>query len=228
MEERIVTYDDVARFYADKDDTDEIATNKYLNVAKAVWDARDKGDMSFGAYACLINRSFKENKRRKIGFDVITEENQGKDRGFIEMNKLLGLDKTFYIHEKADDYVFAWLIASKIGKPDGTMWATMNNYNNQYQKRESNFKDFYSWFTYRCNPIEKKYKPGQKWHLFEYIIYQEMNFHYNFSQVVIPHDSGDVFDFDGIKYPPLVSWMTNQAGVKTKELIKKEIGKYNA
>ncbi len=217
-----ITYADVARFYADKDDTDEIATKPYLDVAKAVWDARDKGDYSVSEYAIIINKRFEDNKRSQIDFDVITDEyKREEDSRFKKMAPLS--DKVFYIHEKADDYVFAWLIASKSKKPDGGMWNTPDFFITPKNK----YNDFYPWFVYRCNPIMKKYKPGQKWHLYEFIIYREMNYYYHFSKVM-ERDSTDKFDFGDVRYSPLVDWMTNQAGVNTKDLIEKEIKQYNA
>ena len=173
-----ITYADVARFYADKDDTDEIATGKYEKVASWVW-KMDHDDVQQGVF----------------------------------------LDHPNAKYEMLDNKAFALFVASSKGKKDGTEWQTVSFYNKHKRKNDP---VFHNWFTNRCKPKDRKYRPGQKWHLFEYILFQEIVSEYQLSSEV-KNDLGDLnnepfkyYNNNNTSYIDLMVWMAKNAGFNEK------------
>ena len=221
-----ITYKDIASFYADKADTDEITERgeEYGNVARCIWFANLNKGMIFSKYKDKVNE---EIGSKKIPLRI-TKKNPKDEKNW----RSFGWDnKIYYVHRSADDYVFAWLVVNKIQKKkDGKEeeWDIVSIYN-QFR---GECQEFYEWFVNRCNPIEGIfYKPGQKWHLYEFLLYSEMNKIHEFSftdkidvQESIYGFKKDKYEkkcgnrlFTNTKFPPLWRWMFDQTIVELKD-----------
>ncbi len=215
-EENIVTYADVVRFYADKDDTDEVAKGDYIDVAKSVWFAKE--GKPFSEFIKDVNKKITSiTESIRVLKECPSNDEEREDWRCFQW------DNTFYdVHAKADDYVFGWLLVNGKQKKNNDSWGTIELYN----KYKGNYNhDFYKWFIEKCDP-QKKYRMGQKWHLFEYILYQEMNAEYNFSKFgkVDDLESEEFMYYKRAECPELILWMAEEAVCKK---IEKARGKAN-
>ena len=233
-EENKVTYADIVKFYADKDDTDEVAEVKddnYGKVAYCVWFARAYKGICFPEYRIKVN----EDIDSKSGERII-REGPSDDRSREYWRSFEWENIRYDVHHSADDYVFAWLFVNRIQKKNNRQWDTVTLYNDyKGDKRQ----EFYEWFINRCNPIKGcLYKPGQKWHLFEFLLYSELNKEYGFSTADKIDVNESIYKFEedeyGKKcgnrlftrtgYPPLWRWMfeptVNNLAERKKKIIE--------
>ena len=190
----MITYDEVINLFDTVRDRkieegyeDIVRCQQFINVARSVAFARDLKSKSFESYANDVNDLFKKKKyenmkknkyisyrRKKYEFDVIGDSKMDSGRTetgepYCRTNPIEG--KNYMVHIDADDYVFAWLVfnaknpQSKLMKKDG----------------------FREWFINGCdeketeNKRESIYVPSPQWHLYEYILFQEINAEYRFS-----------------------------------------------
>ena len=116
----------------------------------------------------------------------------------------------YLIDYNMDDDIFAWLLLcdfySKTSK-----WDTIKMFS-------ENKVDFYVWFINKCNPNENnQFELTQKWHLFEYLLYTEMNEKYHFSK-----SEGNLYK---TSHGGLWNWMADSLlkEKKLKEIERKEI-----
>lgn len=125
-------------------------------------------------------------------------------------------------YEMSDNKAFALFVASRKGKKDGSEWQTISIYN---KHKKDHDPLFHIWFTNQCkpNPNEKVYRPGQKWHLYEYILFQEIVTEYDIPSkatklktVDLKKDSFNYYKKNNSGYIELMVWMAENAGFKEK------------
>ena len=221
------TYSDVVKFYAKKDESEEYRKKDnqkqpFINVARAVNEVRGipediNGFEDFASWIKLDGKKvIIDNKRDDLNPAIISTdsiEDIPYYNLYVRTKEIEG--KEYLVNSKADDYVFAWFII-KSKKND---WKTVSIYEENNGEQE----DFYEWFFERCKKINGSYIPGQKWHLFQYILYQEINSKYGFSAYGGWINDLEKEEFTYYKYarcPELVLWMAEEANCKRIEEAK--------
>lgn len=240
MSKDVVTCADVVKFYSPKDEAEEYRkednqNQPFICVAKAVNEVIESAEdiKDFEEFASRI----KLNDKGVITYvksgnldSAIMRTDNIEDIQYYNYNvyvraKIEGRD--YFVNAKADDYVFAWLLVHS-KKND---WQTVS----LYEEKKGEQEDFYEWFFERCEKKNGSYIPGQKWHLFQYILYQEMNSKYGFSTNVKRVNDIDKEKFTYYQYarcPELILWMAEEAGckkieeakIKAKEMKEKKEG----
>ena len=96
-----------------------------------------------------------------------------KDVDFVSYIYSMSMENLDVMHDY-DDYLFAWLLSKDEVRQS---LDTISIYN------AATGGDFLEWFLSRCEPDEDgTFNPGQKWHLFEFILYGELNNKYNINK----------------------------------------------
>ncbi len=224
MSKDIVTCADVVKFYALKGEAKEYRkednqNQPFICVAKAVDEvigiAEDiKGFEEFASWVKLDNKEVILDKNRNDLDPAIISKESIDDiqyyNSYVRTKEIEG--KEYFVNSKVDDYVFAWFVI-KSKKND---WKTISLY------EENKGKQFYECFFERCKKDNDSYVPGQKWHLFQYILYQEMNAKYSFSTAgrVYDIDKGSFTYYQYARCPELILWMAEEAGCKRIEEAK--------
>ena len=220
----IVTYADVVRFYADKKGgCIEDVNDDYYKVFNALKEPKKINRSSFDDYITDVNNNIKPREIKRFDESVIfTKERnnryENEDYYIIDnmkyylTNAILGV--RYFVprkedkEDKAGDAFFVGLILfyEKLGISSNEYCVV-----NEYNKSEP---DFMSWF-------KGEKTANQKWHLFQFLLYKELNYRYNFSYVKKIENIFDKADeINIIKDPELLVWMAKTAGVND-EVIEK-------
>ncbi len=227
MSKDVVTCADVVKFYSPKDEAEEYRkednqNQPFICVAKAVNEviesAEDIKDFEeFASWVKLDNKEVILDKNRNDLDPAIISKESIDDiqyyNSYVRTKEIEG--KEYFVNSKVDDYVFAWFVI-KSKKND---WKTIS----LYEEKKGEQEDFYKWFFERCEKKNDSYIPGQKWHLFQYILYQEMNSKYGFStnvKRVIDIDKEKFTYYQYARCPELILWMAEKAGCKKIEEAK--------
>ena len=143
------------------------------------WESYNK----FDTFIENVNKLFKKeiedktNKyrkmtRKKYDFEVIKKASTGEEIKLQVgepycLTERIGKNQ-YFVHKDADDYFFAGLLKMK-NISCSKLW------------EKDSFKDWFIGEECRWYEEEKGYFPSVKWHLYEYILYQELNGQYRFS-----------------------------------------------
>lgn len=238
MSKDVVTCADVVKFYAPKGEAKEYRkednqNQPFICVAKAVNEvigiAEDiKGFEEFASWVKLDNKEVILDKNRNDLDPAIISKESIDDiqyyNSYVRTKEIEG--KEYFVNSKVDDYVFAWFVI-KSKKND---WKTIS----LYEEKKGEQEDFYKWFFERCEKKNGAYIPGQKWHLFQYILYQEINSKYGFSTCrrVKDIEKEEFTYYQYARCPELILWMAEEAGckkieeakIKAKETKEKKVG----
>ena len=161
----------------------------FINVARAIRFAIDYYEKDnyeknkFDTFIENVNKLFKKeiedktNKyrkmtRKKYDFEVIKKASTGEEIKLQVgepycLTERIGKNQ-YFVHKDADDYFFAGLLKMK-NISCSKLW------------EKDSFKDWFIGEECRWYEEEKGYFPSVKWHLYEYILYQELNGQYRFS-----------------------------------------------
>lgn len=211
-----VSYADVIRFYAmaeggepcEKDSKEsycELSEN--INKVKKIVDKK-----SFEHYLQYVV----DNNIYALQNRIKAELSRDDEKTDYMRSNIPIQGQYYYFHKerskaKYDNYVFAWLLFNRRD------WMTVKIFNDINQET-----DFYSWFIGCC---ERK-DPGQKWHLFQYILFHEMNSKYNFSEL------GKATDLETEEFTYYIGraqclefmlWMAEWAGLSEMETAKVKV-----
>ncbi len=164
------------RYKCEDEGYDEIK-QPYFHVAESIRFAEKKRKSDFDEYVKDVNKELKNRRRSKkieyiIKAELIQEIYQYTGVPYV-LTKPIGNNSNrtqYFVHEKAEDYVFAWLL---LYGGDGACEERFENSNICYQELKKKF----------VNRAKEKY-PGQKWHYFECVLYSIINGQYEFSAKV--------------------------------------------
>ena len=178
-------------------------TDPYINVSKAIKETRDlfksNPNITFDKYIEKVNMC-----------DFIIDDYNEIKNGFYRTKKIQG--KQYQIkniedkkYTGADDYAFVWLLNYYKGGITAELYDS--------KARCSKVKEgFYDWFVNAaCNS-----NPGQKWHLFECILYAELDGVFGIlgggDSILYSLDKSPLWSDKRFKSARLFTWMADKIG----------------